>query len=403
MVYEMQMFAPTEASEMASSNRTEISVMDSFLLEKVAPTLEEASRCLMPVNLEEEKEKTIRLFNRGNVYNPVFRYKSLPPDLDDIASILASYKFGSTDIDSLYRELTREYLRFIEMYRSIGTNEFTKNSLSLFPRPNLSSISLARRFLRLRSERTASNRTVPASYVAFALEGALRKRKLDEWRVVVTDDMLANASVSTIEKVIRIRKSALFSSEQIKRLEVHEVDTHVLRYENGCRQPFAIFKLGTAGYATTEEGLAVLAEIVSECISVEIMSVYAARLLAVDRSIVWPFYRVMVEVFSLLGDIEQSFDVTARAKRGITETESHGAYTKESVYWLGLEAVKKFLSRDGELKELFVGKVGINDIAIMRRLLERNAIFIGKTIPELFRMEKKKPIIEEVNRCLGIS
>lgn len=387
---------------MVSLNRTEISVMDSFLFEKVAPTLEEASRCLIPVNLEEEKEKTIRFFNRGNAYNPIFRYKSLPRDMDDIASILASYKFGSTDIDSLYRELSREYLRFIEMYRSLGTKEFTQNSLSLFPRPNLSSISLARRFLTLRPERTALGRTVPSSHVAFALEGVLRKRKLKKWRVVVADDMVANASVSTIEKVIRIRKSALFSSEQIKRLEVHEVDTHVLRYENGCRQPFAIFKLGTAGYASTEEGLAVLAEIGSDCTSVEIMSVYAARLLAVDRSIVWPFYRVMVEIFALLGDPEQSFDITARAKRGITETESPGAYTKESVYWLGIEAVKKFLSRDGEVKELFVGKVGINDIVILRRLLERNAILAGKSIPEFLRAEKKESIIKEINLCLGI-
>ncbi len=387
---------------MPSPNRTEISAIDSFLLEKVAPTLEDSSRCLIPVNLEEEKEKTIRLFNRGYPYNPVFRYKSLPRDIDDIANILASYKFGGTDIESLYRELNRRNLRFIDMYRSIGTNEFTKNSLSLFPRPNLSSISLARRFLTLRPERAASNRTVAPSQVAFALEGALRKRKLKNWRVVVADDMVANASVSTIEKVIRIRKSALFSSEQIKRLEVHEVDTHVLRYENGCRQPFAIFKLGTAGYGNTEEGLAVLAEIASECISMEIMSVYAARLLAVDRSIVWPFYRVMVEIFDLLGDLEQSFDITARAKRGTTVTESPGSYTKESVYWLGVEALKKFLSRDGEVEELFVGKVGINDIAILRRLLKRNTISIGRTIPEFFRIESKKSVIEEVNRCLGI-
>ena len=54
-----------------------------------------------------------------------------------------------------------------------------------------------------------------------------------------------------------LKEGVSFTEHRLQGVIAHEIMTHIYRLENGRRQPYAIFALGTAQYLATEEGLAI--------------------------------------------------------------------------------------------------------------------------------------------------
>ncbi|MBU0471830.1 MAG: DUF1704 domain-containing protein [Nanoarchaeota archaeon] len=183
-------------------------------------------------------------------------------------------------------------------------------------------------------------------------------------------------TVNAVEKNITVcgykRK---FTKMDIKRLPVHEVGVHALRASNGYEQPLNVFATGLPGYLPTEEGLTSYFEEITGNSGDEMLRNYAARVIAVDSVCQNLSFR---ETFNRLKNYEFSDDeawkLSVRAHRG-------GGYVKDHVYLQGLLMIKEFMKSGNDIKPLFVGKVGVNDLDMVNELLNQEILKQPKYLP----------------------
>jgi hypothetical protein len=82
----------------------------------------------------------------------------------------------------------------------------------------------------------------------------------DELRVVLDDGIVADAAAGG--DCIKLRADAMFSTRDLRVLEVHEGWVHVATTLNGRHQPWCTFLgKGTPSTTSTQEGLALVTEI----------------------------------------------------------------------------------------------------------------------------------------------
>ena len=130
---------------------------------------------------------------------------------------------------------------------------------------------------------------------------------------------------------------------------------------------FKIFEKGFPRYLTTEEGLAVVNEEVWNVLDIKTLRAYAGRVLAISKALNNSFkdtYDYLLNYF----DTNIAWRLTLRAKRGLADTEESGAYTKDLVYLKGYFLVKDYLKKKGSIIDLYFGKVGVDDIKLLKEI-----------------------------------
>ena len=170
--------------------------------------------------------------------------------------------------------------------------------------------------------------------------------------------MSARVLVDAPRFTVRVNPRATCTTTELHALEAHEIDVHVARAEAGSRQPLAIFAHGLPGSLPTEEGLALHAE--AEVVGLpsgalaRLESMAAMALRAQDMGLT----ELVREAAPRVG-AATALGMALRVKRGLSNMEQPGAYTKDRVYWLGVLRVADYLRRGGARDLLAVGKVGI--------------------------------------------
>jgi hypothetical protein len=101
-----------------------------------------------------------------------------------------------------------------------------------------------------------SKKTFTAKEAKRLFEKAIHDYGLKGWRVKLKEDLVSDA-IAGKENTILIRENATFSEDRLKGTIAHEIETHAFTAMNGALQPYKIFQRGLADYLTTEEGLAV--------------------------------------------------------------------------------------------------------------------------------------------------
>lgn len=163
-------------------------------------------------------------------------------------------------------------------------------------------------------------------------------------------------------------KNRMFSEQDLEQLAVHEVGVHALRGENGYRQPLKIFATGLANYLFTEEGLTTFLEEATGNSSSQVMRRYAGRVIAVDSMLSGDDFSTTYDrLQSHDFTDEQAWDITVGAHRG-------GGFAKDHVYLQGFLEVSDFVEQGGDLKKLYVGKVGIENLPLVEELLEKGVL-----------------------------
>jgi hypothetical protein len=178
--------------------------------------------------------------------------------------------------------------------------------------------------------------------------------------------MVTSARVTDEKKKLDLKKRERFSHDYLQRLIVHEVGAHILRCENGKLQELKLFKNGLGKYLETEEGIAAHNEYRSGLMTNSIIRNYAGRVLAINYATKHSFkktYTYLTKNFSK----KTAFKLTLRAKRGIHDSSKKGAYTKDVVYLKGFLKVLNY-SKDNEMENLYIGKIGIEDLKITNQI-----------------------------------
>src|SRR5205823_4533715 len=93
--------------------------------------------------------------------------------------------------------------------------------------------------------------------------------------------------------------------------------------------------------------------------------IFAGRVLASRRALTASFRRVFEELRDEGFDEQQAFSITKRVKRGLGDTSGPGGYIKDHIYLEGDLLVEQFVAQGGDVRRLYVGKIGLQQLDLL--------------------------------------
>lgn len=311
-----------------------------------------------PINLEEEKKK----FFGNRLYNPKFEYPQLKFDPLELTEELQKIKTDDSPLGRIYEEKKQEIFKKIRLLESMDEEEFTKISIDLYGKPTKEDkercIELLKKIRPLNEEE--SYKYNPEE-VRAEFEKVLESYNMDDWRVKIKEGMVADCVVGKNNRLF-IKEGVEFTKRRIKALTVHEIETHILTAENGKKQPYEIFSRGTANYLETQEGLAMYNVEQQRGEPFEENLKALGHVICIYESLNFSFSEVFDKLIKLGVEEEQAFRSCLKAKRGFYDTSKKGAFTKDYIYYKGYYTVKNFIESGGQLEDLYIGKINLQDL-----------------------------------------
>lgn len=220
---------------------------------------------------------------------------------------------------------------------------------------------------------------VDTSMVQLRMEGTLAAFGLTDWKVEISPNMSANASVIGSRKLLRIRGAV--PSPELDRLVVHEIGGHVLRWANAMAQPFEWAAITLGDPVPTEEGLAALLEEQLATNSDSTQRSYAIRALAVAAGQHLGLEDLAIYLTEYLDD-SSAARLALRIRRGLKHPSSIGCLTKDHGYWTGLLACRDLLNRAPEAVDLLrATKWPMGMLELSHELAEQGLLVAPRHLP----------------------
>lgn len=321
---------------------------------------------LQPVNLVEEREK---FFDSNCKYNPQFTYPEIEFDVEDLKDRLQYVHADDSPLGKILENKKQEIINKIDLLTARGKPElFTEKSIALYGKPSATFFKRAQEDLK----QVTFNKYVDSDFDAMEVKerfnGVFEEYHLDHAKVILKDTMVSDCSAGK-KGAVFLKTSAMFSQKRIEMLILHEIETHLLTAENGTHQPYEVFHQGTANYLTTQEGLAVYNQ-----------ETFNTHGLIGDKgaysfcAVFWALNYSFVEVYERLRQLglseKRAFQVTLKVKRGLTDTSQAGAFTKNAIYYIGFQHIQRFVEEGGDLKDLYIGKISLEEIDLYQKIKE---------------------------------
>lgn len=320
-------------------------------------------------------------WKKGNPKLPAIKLNR--PDLtDEIARLdtLESQCDSNHPVGKFLAETAHSYANAGRMLQSVGTPEFTRYSTRLYGRPDtvyklqgISGVDGAKFFLDVTDQLLGNPHIHPTETDLSATDFATWLRtEVDEFfehdtvEVVIDPNMSSKALAGATR--IRVRGSAVFSQLDKDQLLFHEAYVHTATQLNGRKQQnLKCLGLGAPRTTRTQEGIAVLAELITNSIDLTRLRRVALRVLAVKMALDGAD---LIELFKFFLEAGQSEMESVRSAQRIFRggaVKDKVVFTKDAVYLQGLVEVHTFLRlaiRDNKpnlIRNLFAGRLTIAD------------------------------------------
>jgi len=317
---------------------------------------------LRPVNLEQERIT----FLKEKKYNPQFVYPDLKFDPFRLREKLKRIECDGLALGQIFNSKRREILKKLSLVEHIGTDAFSDKSYDLFGLPDDELLDAARAFLDAKPHSFPyEDLSIDHEEAAKRFDKIFNDYGLDEWSTKIKESMVSDCMAGK-KGTLFVRKGSMFSEVRLKMLIAHEIETHILTAENGENQPYKVFNRGLAGYLETQEGLAVRNQMLVTDHDVEKNYWSALSVLAVSVAYEKSFYEVFEMVRDLGFSETRAFQVALKVKRGLEDTKLRGVFTKDFIYFKGFNAIKKFESEGGNIKDLYIGKFNLRDLDLVK-------------------------------------
>jgi uncharacterized protein (TIGR02421 family) len=317
-----------------------------------------------------------------------FERQNLSDSIDSLESIIARCD-QQEPVEKFLADTAQSYADAGRMLTYVGTPDFTRYSTKIYGRPDtiyklhdMSAVDGATFFLKTTDSLLGNSRFPPtvADISAKDFAGWL-KSEVDEFFEhdtveVVLDQHMASKALAGATR-IRIRGSAVFSQLDKDQLLYHEAFVHTATMLNGRKQPnLKSLGLGAPRTTRTQEGIAVIAELITNSIDITRLRRIALRVLAVKYALDGADFIDIFKFFLEAGQSEtESVHSTQRIFRG-TDMKGGIAFTKDAVYLQGLLEVHTFMrvairdNRPGLIRNLFSGRLTIADTLRLDPLFE---------------------------------
>jgi uncharacterized protein (TIGR02421 family) len=355
-----------------------------------------------PVNAEAAWKRFRR---RKFAEEPRFYYRPLSVDPAVLKRQLYEApieKIEDPTLAYLFRQRQDELDRKLTLLSDIGTKRFLLGSLQVFGEASDRTMRAAKQLLtelpaRSREEGRA-NQLSAEQFAEFA------QAEIDRYaaqydgfraRAIVRDDIYAGLLCAGGN--LLIGRSARIPRRRAEALVQHEVGVHLATYYNGLSSRLLQLHSGFAGYDALQEGLAVLAEYLVGGLSAPRLRLLAARVVAVQRMVHGASFN---ETFRLLDQDygfsqRTAYTVTMRVYRG-------GGLTKDAVYLRGLIEVLDYFKDGGDLAPLFVGKIALEHIPLIRELLLRKVLQPPMLRPRFLDGKEVEPRLQKLRQGVAL-
>ena len=308
-------------------------------------------------------------------------------------------------VGQIMRRMCREYRMVIRMLEARGTADFGLISQELYGAasdafhagdPTLADLGLMLsdylNNIDDRSDLKDEPKTLTAPQAVEMLQ-----RRLDPVfgegegviRVFESDGILADAAAGA--DYIKIRSDAIFNERDVRALEVHEGLVHVGTTLNGQNQPICTFLAkGPPSSTVTQEGLAILMEVIAFASYPTRLRKLTNRTRAIHMAEEGGDFLDVYRFF-----VDQNYDedeAYANASRVFRGSAPDGLpFTKDLSYLKGFIMVYNYIQlavRKGKLEQiplLFCGKTTLEDMRILRQLVDEGLVAPPRYLPPQFR------------------
>ena len=322
---------------------------------------------LRPINHDEEK----RIFLEKPTRSPQFFYRTPPLSIVQLRKDLKALpEAPNHPLYNLYRKKITEIETKLELLESLDSPKIQQTSEKLYGPANRTLYDQAVRYIHEHPVQPDESSKVSFKQIVKRLTNFLAERKLTNWHIKIEPDRVSDISIS-LDGSIHLREGVTFSENRLCAVIAHEIETHIYRAENSHLQKYKLFEIGTAGYITTEEGLAVYNQralglpLGEKEIWAPLRSIGAY--LAQEMSFVDLFHYLKGN-YNL--EDESAWRTCVKVKRGLADTNKKIAFTRDTIYFKGLQAVEGYLAENARerIKYLYIGKIGIDDLNHMGSL-----------------------------------
>ncbi|WP_448547448.1 flavohemoglobin expression-modulating QEGLA motif protein [Thalassotalea fusca] len=328
-----------------------------------------------PLNLKEQKAL---FFTSQFSASPSFVYTT--HDIDTFKKKRELFnlpvdELGDEDLMVLYSGIIESYVDKVDQFKSIGSPEFLYDSMRYFGEPSEKDLRNASFILHLPDDfdkKESDSLILSAPEIVSKLE-AFAQQEGYEYKIKLNDSMIANALVSGL--TVKVNSAATIPETEVNALAHHELGVHLLTTLNARNQPLKVLSVGCPVNTETQEGIAILSEYLAGFLTVPRLKVLALRVLAVDSMIKEKDFKktflFLKEQHNVADD--QAFTITTRVYRG-------GGFTKDYLYLKGLHHILNAYETNPDFINLLCGKVSLDYLPIISRLIEKNYLNKPKLI-----------------------
>lgn len=359
--------------------------MNKDKIQKLDEAIVKASKKIKVLNTltwpAEAEPKFLEGWHKGKPILP--NIKIQPPDLSESVAALDTIvqQCDQEDpVEKFLEETALSYANAGRMLMNVGTPEFTKYSTEIYGRPDtvyklqgLTGADSAKFFLDVTDKLLGNPDIQPTETDISAAQFAeWLKSEVDEFFAhdtveVVLDPNMSSKALAGATR-IRVRGSAIFSQLDKDQLLYHEAFVHTATQLNGKKQTnLKSLGLGAPRTTRTQEGIAVLAELITNSIDITRLRRVALRVIAVKMALDGADFIDLFKFFLEAGQSEiESVRSAQRIFRG-GAVKDKVVFTKDAVYLQGLLEVHTFLrvairdSRPNLVRNLFAGRLTMGD------------------------------------------
>lgn len=306
-------------------------------------------------------------------------------------------------MSQLMNRACREYRDVIRMLEARGTSDFHALSVELYGHPDdvfhagePTLAELAHMLSQPLTSLLASDslpeeeKNLPAAVAVAQLQQQLNQSMAElPVEVILSDGIISDAAAGADR--IRMNQEVKFSQRELDILEVHEGWIHIGTTQNGLAQPYlTCLSKGTPSATITQEGLAVLTEVITMRSTPRRLAKLVGRIDAVKQAADGAdFIEVYRSGLAKGLSSAEAYTLTQRVFRGSTATGQ--PFTKDLAYIRGFVQVYNLIrvaiqiGRIERLPLLLVGKLAVDDFRQICELYDAGAIAAPKFIPPHFK------------------
>jgi uncharacterized protein (TIGR02421 family) len=321
---------------------------------------------------------------------------------ENIAALdaIAAQCHAEDPVEKFLCETAHSYADAARMLGAIGTVDFTRYSVRLYGRPDhvyklqgLTPAGAAKYFMQVTDDLLGTDHIPVTDFDINASDFAeCLQEEVDDFfepgTVAIKLDPELAAKAIAGSRRIRVRASASFSTLDKDQLLHHEAFVHTGTMLNGKQQTnLRALALGAPRTTRTQEGIAVLAELVTNAIDISRLRRIALRVLAVQQALDGADF---IDVFKFFLESGQSEEESVRSAQRIFRggaVEGGVVFTKDAVYLSGLLEVHTFMrmairdNRPELIRNMFAGRLTLADTLRLAPLFASGWLHAPRYLP----------------------